>query len=69
MTCKSIVPVLLSAALAAAWLPLTASPAAACPFCGSVQSTLAQDINSADVAAVATAGRPAACRRRAKTAS
>ena len=53
MTRKSLVSALLSAALAATWLPLTASPAAACPFCGSVQSTLAQDINSADVAVVA----------------
>jgi hypothetical protein len=34
-------------------LALSAAPARACPFCGSVQSTLAQDIKGSDVAVVA----------------
>ncbi len=40
-------------AAALSMLALSAAPARACPFCGSVQSTLAQDIKGSDVAVVA----------------
>ena len=53
MSRKSLRPVLLGATLAAGMLLLAVSPARACPFCGSVQSTLAQDITGADVAVIA----------------